>query len=62
MPAKGHPGNPMSWDDMRRKFDDLVAPYLGNRTADLFALLSGFGSGSALPAIRDLLGELRASI
>jgi len=58
--AKGHPGNPMSWDDMRRKFDGLVAPSLGDRSADLFALLRGFGNGTALPAIRNLLKGLRA--
>ncbi len=58
--AKGHPGNPMSWDDMRRKFDGLVTPCLGDRSADLFELLRGFGGGGALPAIRDLLGGLHA--
>ena len=50
----------MSWEDMRRKFDGLVAPCLGNRGADLFALLRGFGNGTALSAIHDLLGGLRA--
>ncbi len=57
--AKGHPGNPMSWDDMERKFNGLVTPFLGNRTAEFFALLRGFGGG-ALPAARDLLAGLRA--
>ena len=27
--AKGHPGNPMSWDDMRAKFEGLVEPVAG---------------------------------
>ena len=57
--AKGHPGNPMSWDDMERKFNGLVTPFLGSRTAEFFALLRGFGGG-ALPAARDLLAGLRA--
>ena len=50
--AKGHPGNPMSWDDMHRKFDGLVPPYLGNHAPGLFAELAKFGSGTALPRIR----------
>ena len=53
--AKGHPGNPMSWDDMQRKFTGLVTPFLGERTQELFALLRNFGSFTVLPAIRDLL-------
>ena len=58
--AKGHPGNAMSWEDMRTKFDGLVAPVLGDRAGALFALLRGFGGGDALPAIRDVLQGLRA--
>lgn len=50
--AKGHPGNPMSWDDMQRKFDGLVPPYLRNNAPGLFAELAKFGSGTALPEIR----------
>ncbi len=50
--AKGHPGNPMLWDDMDRKFHGLVAPALRNRTGDLFALLRGFQDG----ALRDIGG------
>lgn len=56
--AKGHPGNPMTWDDMRRKFDGLAPIFLGNRAADLFDLLGGFGSGQSLPGIRTLLEGL----
>jgi 2-methylcitrate dehydratase PrpD len=58
--AKGHPGNPMSWDDMERKFDGLVAPFLRNRTGELFTLLRDFGNGNVLPEIRDLLGGIKA--
>jgi hypothetical protein len=52
--AKGHPGNPMDWADMRLKFDGLVADSLGNRAPALFAALQGFGSGAALPVIHDI--------
>ncbi len=49
--AKGHPGNPMGWDDMRQKFDGLVAESLGNRAPTLFAALQDFGGGESLPVI-----------
>ena len=45
--ALGNPENPMSWDDMRVKFDALVAPVLGDaQCAELFAVLRGFDSGA----------------
>lgn len=56
--AKGHPGNPMSWDDMRLKFAALVGPQLHDRTEVLFDLVHGFGGGTALPDIRTLLQRL----
>lgn len=56
--AKGHPGNPMSWHDMRRKFDGLVPASLGNRGAELFGHPGRFGGGASLPAIRAILQEL----
>src|SRR3954470_21248048 len=37
--AKGHPGNPMNWDDLHGKFDALVTPRLGVRSEPLFGLL-----------------------
>ena len=49
--AKGHPGNPMGWDDMRLKFDGLVAERLGNRAQVLFSALREFGGGASLPVI-----------
>ena len=58
--AKGHPGNPIRWDDMDRKFDGLVAPALQNRTGAMFGLLRQFGNGRALPEARSLLESLRA--
>ncbi len=57
--AKGHPGNPMGWDDMDRKFRGLVSPTLGDRSGALFGILRGFGAGNALPALREIVGTLR---
>jgi 2-methylcitrate dehydratase PrpD len=56
--AKGHPGNPICWDDMRAKFDGLVAPLLGARTDALFGLVREFGSSGALDEIRAILARL----
>jgi 2-methylcitrate dehydratase PrpD len=51
--ALGNPGNPMSWADMRVKFDALVAPVLGERDcAALFDLLRGFDTGAAKEFMR----------
>jgi 2-methylcitrate dehydratase PrpD len=56
--AKGHPGNPMNWDDMHGKFDALVTPRLGVRSEPLFGLLREFGQGSSLPEIGAMLARL----
>lgn len=57
--AKGHPGNPMTWDDMWSKFDGLVSRPLGTqRGADLFDHIRDFGSGRALAGIRSTLSTL----
>ena len=56
--AKGHPGNPMDWDDMHGKFDALVAPRLGARADALFGLLREFGRGDVLAEIRAMLARL----
>ena len=57
--AKGHPGNPMGWDDMDRKFSGLVAPALQSRTGRLFGLLRAFGNGNALTDAGALWKTLR---
>ena len=54
--AKGHPGNPMSWDDMHDKFEGLVESRLGARAEALFNDVRGFGSGKGLAAIRAIAG------
>src|SRR5438067_1156002 len=56
--AKGHPANPMTWDDMRAKFEALVSPRLGTRTDALFALVREFGRGDVFGEIRAILTRL----
>ncbi|HEX3862513.1 MAG TPA: MmgE/PrpD family protein [Stellaceae bacterium] len=56
--AKGHPGNPMRWDDMQAKFDALVAPHLGSRGAALLGLARDFGRGGVLDEMRAILTRL----
>src|SRR5438874_140893 len=50
--AKGHPGNPMNWDDMHGKFDALVTPRLGSRTDALFGLLRDSGWCGSVAELR----------
>jgi 2-methylcitrate dehydratase PrpD len=52
--AKGHPGNPMTWDDMREKLVGLAGE--GDETNTLFEALRQFGSNDqkALRAIEHL--------
>ena len=56
--AKGHPGNPLTWDDMWQKFDALVAPALGRDSEALFALARDFARGGTLAAMRTLFARL----
>jgi 2-methylcitrate dehydratase PrpD len=56
--AKGHPGNPMDWDDMHEKFNALAAPRLGERSDALFMLVREFGRGDVLAEIRSILARL----
>ena len=46
--ALGNPGNPMSWDDMWRKFEPLVTPSLAGRSRELFDLLRAFEQPGSL--------------
>ena len=53
--ARGNPGNPMSWDDLRTKFMALVTPVLGDHGAALYDLLRNFGDGDAMDEIREIV-------
>lgn len=53
--AKGHPGNPIGWDDMQRKFTALAEPVLGTRSEALFDLVRSLGTGIAFDEMRRLL-------
>ena len=60
--AKGHPGNPMTWEDMRTKFTALVESTAGSSTEDIFACLRNFGDGSGkgIAVIRHLSAASQA--
>jgi 2-methylcitrate dehydratase PrpD len=52
----GHPDNPMSWDDMRSKFDGLVTPVIGEaRSGALYDALRRFDDAGALKEVTQLL-------
>jgi len=55
--ALGNPGNPMSWDDMWRKFEPLATPAVGDRARELFDLLREFDEPGSLVRFEELLGE-----
>ena len=57
----GHPQNPVGWDELRRKFDGLVEPVLGPRSAaELFETAKEFDlRPGALAKITTLLAEPR---
>jgi 2-methylcitrate dehydratase PrpD len=40
--ARGNPGRPLSWDDMRNKFISLVRPVLVEKTEDIFEQFRSF--------------------
>lgn len=56
--AKGHPGNPIGWDDMHRKFTALVEPVAGSRSNALFDLVRAFGRPGSLAEIQSILVSL----
>ena len=61
-PARGHPGNPVRWQDMREKFEALVEPAAGSLTGEIFDCLRSFGDGrgKGLATIRRLSSALQA--
>ena len=42
--ARGHPGNPMSWDDMWQKFQSLAEARLGGQSEAVFERVRAFGA------------------
>jgi 2-methylcitrate dehydratase PrpD len=59
--AKGHPGNPMGWTDMERKFGGLTAPELPGGGGALFDPLRRFGAPGTLAAIQAIVAALPAA-
>lgn len=51
----GHPDNPMGWDALRAKFEGLVEPVMGRKTAELFEAARTFGAPGSLQRLSDLL-------
>lgn len=52
----GHPENPMSWEDLRVKFEGLVEPVLGSTaTPELFDAAREFGEPDSLARLMSLL-------
>jgi 2-methylcitrate dehydratase PrpD len=58
--AKGHPANPIGWDDMAAKLDGLARGMLGAGAAALLGHVRGFGSGGSLAGIARVLDGLAA--
>lgn len=56
--AKGHPGNPMTWDDMDNKFQGLTIPALRNQSGRVFDLLRGFGADAEPAELCGILAEM----
>lgn len=55
--ARGNPGNPLSWDDLRGKFMPLAIPVLGaEAAAELFACVRNFETPGSLARMWTLCG------
>lgn len=54
--SRGNPENPLSWDDLKVKFDGLVAPILGDASEALYATLRGFDTPGALTKTLEFVG------
>jgi 2-methylcitrate dehydratase PrpD len=54
--VRGHPDNPLSWEDLHAKFQGLVRPVLGlNRTEELYQAARGFGPPGSMHKLSALL-------
>lgn len=56
--ARGHPGNPLQWSDMKGKFEGLVAPVLGRQWEPLLATVRRFGESGTLASLKTQLKAL----
>ena len=55
--SRGNPENPLSWADLKAKFDGLVAPVLGDDCATLYETLRSFDRPGALAWTLELVRQ-----
>ena len=53
--VRGHPDNPLSWDEIHAKFQGLVEPKLGKNTEALFEAARNFGAAGSMAKLSALL-------
>ena len=53
--SRGHPGNPLSWDDLEAKFRGLVEPIYSERTAEIVSVVRDFERAGNLVRLQKLL-------
>jgi 2-methylcitrate dehydratase PrpD len=56
--SRGHPGNPLSWDDLEAKFHGLVEPIYNERTAKILSVVRDFERAGNLARLQKLLRNL----
>ncbi|MBT5108140.1 MAG: MmgE/PrpD family protein [Rhodospirillaceae bacterium] len=56
--SRGNPENPLSWIDLKTKFDGMVEPVLGDRTGALYDALRVIDEPGGLPEIQRLIQPL----
>ncbi len=59
--SRGNPENPLSWDDLKAKFDGLVLPVLGDDSDTLYETLRSFEQPGALARTLALTGPREES-
>lgn len=61
--SRGHPGNPLTWEELNEKFFSLVEPVHGTRAREIGAVLKSFDVAGALENMCALLqGSERPSL
>lgn len=56
--AFGSAGNPMQWPQLERKFEALVEPIYGRKTANLYDVLANFERAGAMTELTAMLARL----